>query len=219
MGKLEHVNHVSSATLSIINAEQRAVVDVITGLADVLSSDVTMSPDGTPLWAVHKMIDKATVIDLETRKIVALLDTRLESNHPKFADFERATYGLITVAGTNEAKVYTQNKASEAPSFVQSITAGGIEPHGITASRDGRWLYWVNEHSNTLDVADLSSLEVTATLPIGQESQALVYVPNAVPSSTGTENLGVLGLNKRVENRLIGVTGSESGSASSLREY
>jgi len=61
----------------------------------------------------------------------------------------------------------------------------------------------VNEHSDTLDAIDLSTLSITSTLPIGQESQALIYVPNAVPSGTGTQNLGVQGLGKRVENRIV----------------
>lgn len=37
------------------------------------------------------------------------------------------------------------------------------------------------------------SNKVIATIPIGQTSQALVYVPNAVPNGAGTDNLVPLG--------------------------
>jgi YVTN family beta-propeller protein len=212
-GKLAYVNHVSSATLSIVDVASRKVVDIITGLGDTFSSDMAINPDGTSIWAVHKMTGTMSIIDLTARKVVTVLDTGTESNHPTFANFKGTLYGFVTVAAANETKVYSQNSPSAVPSFVRAIKAGGIEPHGIATSGDGRHVYWVNEHSDTLDVVDLSVMQVTATLPIGQESQALIYVPNAVPSGSGLQNLGTQGLGKRVENRLLPVTNSSESSA------
>lgn len=45
---------------------------------------------------------------------------------------------------------------------------------------------------------------------MGQESQALVYVANAVPSGSGLQNLGTQGLGLAVENRHIDVAGGGS---------
>ena len=40
---------------------------------------------------------------------------------------------------------------------------------------------------------DTVSNKVITTVPIGQTTQALVYVPNAVPDGPGLDNLGLLG--------------------------
>jgi hypothetical protein len=42
-------------------------------------------------------------------------------------------------------------------------------------------------------VIDSTTNTVIANIPIGQTTQALVYVPNAVPSGDGTQNLELLG--------------------------
>ena len=39
----------------------------------------------------------------------------------------------------------------------------GIEPHGIWCSPDNIRMYVVNEHSDTVDVIDTSSLEIVKT--------------------------------------------------------
>jgi hypothetical protein len=77
-------------------------------------------------------------------------------------------------------------------------------------------LYIANEHSDTMDVVDLSTLFTIDTISIGQESQALIYVSNAVPAGTGTQGLGRQGLGFRVENMLVpvlGCGGAKNGSA------
>ncbi|KAL5323656.1 hypothetical protein ACEPPN_008196 [Leptodophora sp. 'Broadleaf-Isolate-01'] len=215
-GKLAYVNHIKSPTISIIDVATRKVVDTITGLGDVFSSDMMISADGSRIWAVHKMIGKPSIIDLETRTVVTVLDTGLESNHPNFAIINETTFGFITVAASNETRVYRQDTPSSVLTFFKSIPASGTEPHGIWCSPDNKFMYWANEHSDTVDVVDLSTMSVVSTLSVGQESQALVFVANAVPPSsntTGRENLGRQGLDKRVENRLISVTNSTKSTA------
>ncbi|KAH8657195.1 40-residue YVTN family beta-propeller repeat protein [Tricladium varicosporioides] len=216
-GKTAYVNHIKSPTLSIIDVETRKVIYTIKGLAHVFSSDMMISADGLRLWAVHKMIGKTTVINLEDRTVVTVLDTGEESNHPMFAVINGTTHAFVTVAASNNTKVWRQDRPSSVPVFVQSIPAGGIEPHGIWVSPDNTRIYWVNEHSDTLDIVDTSSFKVISTVKVGQESQAVVYVAGAVPSTsysvTGIENLGTQGLGKRVENRIIRVIGSPRATA------
>ncbi|KAH9207121.1 nitrous oxide reductase [Leptodontidium sp. 2 PMI_412] len=202
-GKLAYVNHIKSPTISIIDVATRKVVDTITGLGDVFSSDMMISADGSRLWAVHKMIGKTSIIDLETRTVVTVLDTGLESNHPNLAIINETAFGFITVAASNETRVYRQDTPSSVPTFLKSIPASGTEPHGIWCSPDNKFMYWANEHSDTVDVVDVSTM-------------TLVFVANAVPPSsntTGRENLGRQGLDKRVENRLISVTNSTKATA------
>ncbi|CAG8951368.1 hypothetical protein HYFRA_00007279 [Hymenoscyphus fraxineus] len=217
-GKLAYVNHIKSPTINIIDVASRKVIETISGLADVFSSDMMLSPDGLRIWAVHKQVGKTSVINLESKKVIAILDTGAETNHPNFAVINGTTHAFITVASANQTQVWRQDTPNSQPTFVKSIQAKGIEPHGIWGSPDNTRMYYVNEHSDTMDVVDISTLEVINTIPIGQESQALVYVAGAVPDSavsraTGTEGLTQQGLGRRCENRLINVTGSKEATA------
>lgn len=212
-GKWAYVNHIQSPTVDIIDVASRKVVYVIDNLADIFSSDMMLSADGLRLWVVHKMVGLTSIIDLSTRKIVTVLDTGAESNHPNFSIVNGTTYGFITVAATNETKVYRQECPDTAPVFVKAIKASGVEPHGIWGSPDNTRMYTVNEHSDTVDVIDTSSLTVIDTLKVGQEGQALVYVAGAVTSGDGMQNLGRQGLGKRIENRLIAATNSSKSTA------
>ena len=212
-GSLAYVNHILSPTLDIINVAKRQVIQTISGLADVFSSDMMISADGHSLWVAHKMTGQVTVIDLQQRKIVTVLNTGTETNHPNFAIVNGTHYGFVTVAATNETKVYTQSSPSSSPVPVGSIKSSGIEPHGLWPSADNTRLYIVNEHSDTVDVVDTSTLKVIDTLNVAQEGQALIYVAGAVTSGDGTQNLGRQGLGMKVENQLVPVSGTSNGTS------
>ena len=212
-GELAYVNHILSPTLDIIEVKKHQVIQTIFGLADTFSSDMMLSADGNSLWVAHKMVGKVTVIDLQSRQVVTILDTGAETNHPNFAVLNNTTYGFVTVAALNETKVYRQDAPSLAPVYVGAIRSSGIEPHGIWPSPDNTRMYIVNEHSDTVDVADTATLKVLHTLNVGQEGQALIYVANAVTSGSGTQNLGRQGLDMRVDNRLLPVARQDNASA------
>lgn len=212
-GNLAYVNHIRSPTLSFIDVDKRQVVHTITGLADVFSSDMMLSADGNSIWVAHKMVGKTTVIDLQHRKIVTVLDTGTETNHPNFAVVNNITYGFVTVAALNETKVYRQDAPSLAPVYVGAIKSSGIEPHGLWPSPDNTRMYIVNEHSDTVDVVDTATLKVIHSMNVGQEGQALIYVADAVTSGSGTQHLGRQGLDMRVDNSLIPILDRQNASA------
>ncbi|TKA66647.1 hypothetical protein B0A49_08633 [Cryomyces minteri] len=212
-GKLAYVNHIRSATLDIIDVEKRQVAVQITGLADVFSSDMMLSADGNRLWAAHKMVGKVTVIDLQQRKIITVLDTGPETNHPNFALINNVTHGFVTVAALDETKVYRQDLPSQSPVYVGAIKSSGIEPHGLWPSPDNTRMYIVNEHSDTVDIIDTTTLTVIHTLQVGQEGQALIYVAGAVTSGDGTQNLSRQGLGFEVENKLVPISGNKNSTA------
>ena len=213
-GTTAYVNHIRSATLDIVDVQQRKVVDSISGLADIFSSDMQISASGETMWVAHKMVGMVSVVDLTQRKVVAILNTGPETNHPNFAIVNGTNYGFITVAALNQTKVYRQSSPSQTPVFVTAVQMSGIEAHGIWPSADNTRMYVVNEHSDTVDVIDTSTLKVIHTMNIGQEGQALVYVAGAVPTNkTGTQNLGRQGLDKQVKSRLITVSNEPSSTA------
>ncbi|PYS67129.1 MAG: hypothetical protein DMF73_20060 [Acidobacteria bacterium] len=79
-----------------------------------------------------------------------------------------------------------------APELVATIPVGEL-PHGIWPSGDGSRGYVALENGEHCAAIDTVTNKVIANIPIGQTSQALVYVPNAVPQGPGTENLTPLG--------------------------
>jgi len=76
--------------------------------------------------------------------------------------------------------------------LVATIPVGDL-PHGIWPSGDGSRVYVALENGEHCAAIDTITNRVIANIPIGQTSQALVYVPNAVPNGPGTENLTPLG--------------------------
>lgn len=187
----------------------------ITGLADVFSSDMMISADGKRLWAAHKMVGKVSIISLTQRKVISVLDTGPETNHPNFADINGTVHGFVTVAAMNLTKVYAQPDPDAEPVFLLSIRASGIEPHGLWPSPDNTRMYIVNEHSDTVDFVNLSTMTVEKTVNVGQEGQALIYVAGAVPAQygAGTKNLGRQGLFSQPALNKI-VTGETSNNIS-----
>jgi YVTN family beta-propeller protein len=214
-GTEAYVNHIRAPVISVIDVASKTVKYNITGLADKFSSDMMLSADGGSLWAAHKMTGQVSVIDLHARKVISVLETGPETNHPNFAVVNGTTYAFVTVAALNHTKVYSQATPHTVPTYIGAIQASGIEPHGIWPSPDNTRMYVLNEHSDTMDVVDTSTLSIIDTIPIGQEGQALIYVAGAVSDvSAGTQNLGTQGLNLRTANKLIPVvsTGISSNS-------
>jgi YVTN family beta-propeller protein len=76
--------------------------------------------------------------------------------------------------------------------LVATIPVGNL-PHGIWPSGDGSRVYVAFENGGEAAAIDTLTNKVIAKIPIGQTTQALVYIPNAVPDGPGTQNLTPLG--------------------------
>lgn len=213
-GKTAYANHINGTYVSIIDVATRREMAQVKDLADKFSSDMMLSADGDRLWVAHKMVGKVSVVSLKQRKVVAVLDTGAETNHPNFAVLNGTTYGFVTVAATNETKMYAQPDANKAPVYVGAIRASGIEPHGLWPSPDNTRMYILNEHSDTVDEVDLtvSPPAIVRTLYAGQEGQALVYVANAAPDfANSTQGLVRQGLlEKPASNKIVTLSGVQS---------
>jgi YVTN family beta-propeller protein len=93
------------------------------------------------------------------------------------------------VGGLNEVQVFRTSDFAK----VATIPVGKL-PHGIWPSGDGTRVYIGLENDDKLAVIDTLTNTLIATIPIGQAPQALVYVPDAVPSGDGLQGLQPLGL-------------------------
>jgi YVTN family beta-propeller protein len=98
---------------------------------------------------------------------------------------------------------------------VAEIPVGDL-PHGLWPSGDGTRLYVGMENGDAVMAIDTLDNKVVATVPIGQATQALVYVPNAVPTGTGTENLEPLGTAGQAAHLVLAAPGGKPATSVSL---
>jgi YVTN family beta-propeller protein len=113
-------------------------------------------------------------------------------------------FAYVTVGGLNEVKVFTTSDDSQ---LVATIPTGAL-PHGLWPPGDGTRIYIGLENANAVAAIDTGTNKVVATIPSGQSPQGMVYIPDAVPSDSGTENLSSLGASGQAVHLALGVPGS-----------
>ena len=152
--------------------------------------NVAVSPDNDEVWITLKDVGKVQVFGAKPPfEQKALLETGPITNHVNFANNRNGKFAYISVGGTNELQVFRRGVK---PELTATIPVGSL-PHGIWPSGDGSRMYVALENGETVAVIDTVTNKVIANVPVGQTSQALVYVPNAVPNGSGTDNLVPLG--------------------------
>jgi hypothetical protein len=167
--------------------------------------NIAATPDGKQVWFTLKDIGKTQLFSAEPPfNVINTLDTGPITNHVNFARHQNGQFAYITVGGENVVKVYT---TSNAPKLVATIPVGNL-PHGLWSSGDGTRIYIALENGTGLMAIDTLTNKVIATNPGGQSSQALVYVPNAVPQGDGLANLEPLGASGLATHLVMGPPGS-----------
>ena len=174
-----------------------AVVDVATHeiikrvpQASPFCPNIAVSPENDEVWITLKDVGKVQVYSASppfAQK--ALLETGPITNHVNFVNNANGKFAYITIGGTNEVKAFRRGAT---PELIAIIPVGNL-PHGIWPSGDGARVYVALENGEQTTVIDTVKNQVIANIPIGQTTQALVYVPGAVPNGAGTDNLSALG--------------------------
>ena len=221
-GRLAYVNHFSENVVVVIDVASRHVLARIPvpALAGG-SADEAISPDGEELWLGHPASGYTTVIDARRFVVKASFESGARTNHINFVSFRQAAYAYVTVGDLNVTKVFLRaDRYHNAPRQTDQIThtvvgdAGtNCQPHGNWPSPDNTRMYVALQKCDRVDVIDTASNTVIATLNVGQDPQALVYVAGA----TGSANLGRQGLDKQVRNFKVDVRGAASGAAGQLQ--
>src|SRR5262245_27599432 len=153
--------------------------------------NIAVSPENDEVWITLKDVGKVQVFGAKPPfDQIALLDTGPITNHVNFANNRNGKFAYLTIGGTNEVKAYRRGAK---PELVATIPVGDL-PHGIWPSGDGTRVYVALENGEHAVAIDALSNKVIANIPIGQTTQALVYVPGAVPNGDGTANLMPLGV-------------------------
>jgi YVTN family beta-propeller protein len=154
------------------------------------SPNIAVTPENDEVWITLKDVGKVQIYSAKPPfNQKAVLDTGPITNHVNFANNRNGKFGYVTIGGSNEVKVF---RRGETPELVATIPVGEL-PHGIWPSGDGSRVYVALENGEHCVAIDTLTNKVIATIPIGQTTQALVYVPNAAPKGSGSENLMPLG--------------------------
>jgi YVTN family beta-propeller protein len=152
--------------------------------------NIAVSPENDEVWITLKDVGKVQVFSAKPPfEQEALLDTGPITNHVNFVNNRNGKFAYVTIGGANQVKVFRRNAT---PELIATIPVGNL-PHGIWPSGDGSRVYVALENGEMAAAIDTQSNKVIANIPIGQTTQALVYVPNAVPNGEGAENLSPLG--------------------------
>ncbi|HEX8679109.1 MAG TPA: DUF305 domain-containing protein [Chthoniobacterales bacterium] len=158
--------------------------------ASPFSPNLAVSRDGSEVWFTLKDSGKTQVMSgAPPFRILNTLETGPITNHVTLVDNPRGKFAYVTVGGENVVKVY---RRGETPELIATIPTGNL-PHGVWPSGDGSRVYIGLENGDAVSAIDTETNAIVATIPIGQQPQALVYVPNAVPEGDGTANLTPLG--------------------------
>jgi YVTN family beta-propeller protein len=154
------------------------------------SPNIAVTPENDEVWMTLKDVGKVQIYSAKPPfDQKAVLNTGPITNHVNFANNRNGKFAYVTVGGANEVKAFRRGAT---PELVATIPVGEL-PHGIWPSGDGSRVYVALENGERCVAIDTITNKVIANIPIGQTTQALVYVPNAVPSGSGAENLMPLG--------------------------
>lgn len=175
--------------------------------------NIAVSPENDEVWITLKDFGKVQIYSAQPPfEQKALLETGPITNHVNFVNNPNGKFAYVTIGGLNEVVVFRRGAK---PELVATIPVGNL-PHGLWPSGDGSRVYVALENAEQAIAIDTLNNKVIATIPTGQTSQALVYVPNAVPLGDGTANLMPLGEaanTARLQLRAVGALPNAQGSA------
>jgi YVTN family beta-propeller protein len=151
--------------------------------------NIAATPDGRQVWFTLKDTGKTVVFNARPPfNILKVLDTGPITNHVNFVRNAHGQFAYVTAGGLDQVQVFRTNDFQ----MVATIPVGTL-PHGIWPSGDGTRVYVALEQGTALAVIDTLTNKQIATVPIGEGTQALVFVPNAVRHGNGMQNLQARG--------------------------
>jgi YVTN family beta-propeller protein len=175
--------------LAVIDVATRQVVKRLPQVSP-FCPNIAVSPENDEVWITLKDAGRVQVFSAKPPFAqMAVLDTGPITNHVNFVNNRNGKFAYVTIGGANEVKAFRRGGT---PELVATIKVGSL-PHGIWPSGDGSRVYVALENGEQTMAIDTLTNRVIANIPIGQTTQALVYVPGAVRDGAGTVNLTPLG--------------------------
>jgi YVTN family beta-propeller protein len=188
-GKYAFVCSSFTPELAVIDVASHKVIKRLPQISP-FSPNIAVTPENDEVWITLKDVGKVQIYNAKPPfEQKAVLDTGPITNHVNFANNRNGKFAYVTVGGANQVKVFRRGGA---PELVATIPVGEL-PHGIWPSGDGSRVYVALENGEHCVAIDTIMNKLISNIPIGQTTQALVYVPNAVPAGSSSENLIPLG--------------------------
>jgi len=188
-GKYAFVCSSFTPELAVVDAALHKVIQRLPQ-ASPFCPNIAVSPENDEVWITLKDAGKVQIYNAKPPfEQKALLDTGPITNHVNFVNNRNGKFAYVSIGGLSAVKVFRRGSP---PQLIATIPVGDL-PHGIWQSGDGSRIYVALENDVHAAVIDTHANKVITNVPIGQTSQALVYVPNAVPNGDGTDNLVPLG--------------------------
>ena len=189
-GKYAFVCSSFTPELAVIDIASHQVIKRLPQ-ASPFSPNIAVSPENDEVWITLKDTGKVQIYSAKPPfEQKALLETGPITNHVNFVNNRNGKFAYVSIGGLGAVKVFRRGST---PELIATIPVGEL-PHGIWPSGDGSRVYVALENGEHCVAIDTLTNRVTAEIPIGQTTQALVYVPNAVSTGSGTENLMPLGV-------------------------
>src|SRR5580692_6957727 len=139
--------------------------------------NIAVTPENDEVWITLKDVGKVQVFSATPPfDQKALIETGPITNHVNFVNNRNGKFAYVTIGGANQVKVFSRGAT---PKLMATIPVGNL-PHGIWQSGDGSRIYVALENGEQAVAIDTLTNKVIASISIGQTTQALVYVPNAV---------------------------------------
>lgn len=183
-GRYGYICSSFNPTTVVVDVASHDIIAEVTQ-ASPFCPNIAASPDGAQVWFTLKDIGKTVAFNARPPfNVLATLDTGPITNHVNFAQTPHGQFAYVTVGGENAIKVFRTDDFTP----IATIPVGAL-PHGLWPSPDGTRIYVGLENAGELAVIDTAANTVIATVGVGQAPQALVYVPGAVPSGVGDQNL------------------------------
>lgn len=188
-GKYAFVCSSFTPELAVVDAASHQILKRVPQ-ASPFCPNIAVSPENDEVWLTLKDAGKTQVFRAKPPfDQLALLETGPIANHVNFVNNRNGKFAYLSIGGLGVIKVFRRGPS---PQLVATIPVGDL-PHGLWPSGDGSRVYVALENDVQTAVIDTLANQVIAKIPTGQTSQALVYVPNAVPAGDGTDNLAPLG--------------------------
>jgi YVTN family beta-propeller protein len=189
-GKYAFVCSSFTPELTVIEVASHKIIKRLPQVSP-FSPNIAVTPENDEVWITLKDVGKVQIYNAKPPfEQKALLDTGPITNHVNFVNNRNGKFAYVTIGGMGTVEVFRRGST---PELVATIPVGEL-PHGIWPSGDGSRAYVALENSDRCVAIDTLTNKVIAEIPIGQTTQALVYVPNAVSNGAGTENLMPLGV-------------------------
>jgi YVTN family beta-propeller protein len=170
-------------TVVVSTAEHKIVGRV--KQASPFCPNIAATPDGEQVWLTLKDVGEVMAFQAKPPfRVLATIPAGPLTNHVNFARTPAGQLAYVTVGARNEVQVYRTRDFAK----IATIPIGDL-PHGLWPSGDGTRMYVGLENADAVAAIDTATQRVIAIIPGGQAGQAVVYVPDAVPTGAGTTNL------------------------------